>query len=222
MADPDAPRSFRDLTVAEFVDELASSAPVPGGGSASAIAASLGAALVTMVAGLSQGRMRWAEHAALHAESAENGRRLAARLLDLADQDADAYAAFAAAMKLPKESEAQQVARRSAMQAAARRASDVPLETLEACLAVVAAAESLAGRCNANAASDIGVAALLAEAAAHGAAANVIVNLPSVGDEAYASETTARVKRMVDDVEELAATTHETLGRGESREPLRT
>ena len=222
MPDPERPASFRDLTVAAFVDELASGAPVPGGGSASAVAASLGAALVAMVAALSQGRMRWAEHAELHAESAATGRELAARLLDLADEDAEAYSAFAAARKLPRETESEQAARRAAMQAAARWASDVPMATLEACLSVVSAAESLAGRCNANAASDIGVAALLGEAAAHGAAANVLVNLPSVGDDAYAAEMTMRVKRIVDDIQQLAATAHETLGQGESREPLRT
>jgi formiminotetrahydrofolate cyclodeaminase len=221
MPETEPRTSFRDLTVAAFVDELASAAPVPGGGSASAVAASLAAALVAMVAALSQGRMRWAEHAELHAESAATGRELAARLLDLADEDAEAYAAFAAARKLPKETEAEQEARQAAMRAAARWASDVPMATLESCLAVVSAAESLAGRCNANAASDVGVAALLAEAAAQGAAANVLVNLPSVGDETYAAEMTQRVKLMVDDIQELAATTHETLGRGESRKPIR-
>lgn len=216
-----ADTSFRDLTLGAFVDALASAEPVPGGGSASAVAASLGGALVAMVAGLSQGRMRWAEHAALHAETAETGRRLSARLLDLADRDAEAYAAFAAALKLPKDTEEQQSARRDAMRAAARVAADIPMETLDACLAVVAAAESLAGRCNSNAASDIGVAALLAEAAAHGAAANVLVNLPSVGDDAYAAEMTDRVKLTLDDIERLAASAHETIGGGHAREPLR-
>ena len=216
-----ADSSFRDLTLGGFVDALASAEPVPGGGSASAVAASLGGALVAMVAGLSQGRMKWAEHAALHAETAETGRRLAAHLLDLADQDADAYATFAAALKLPKGTEAEIAERRAAMRAAARRAADVPMETLEACLAVVAAAESLAGRCNTNAASDIGVAALLAEAAAHGAAANVLVNLPSVGDDEYAARMTDRAKLVLDEIERLAATAHETIGGGHSREPIR-
>jgi formiminotetrahydrofolate cyclodeaminase len=216
-----AESSFRDLTLGAFVDVLASAEPVPGGGSASAVAASLGGALVAMVAGLSQGRMKWAEHAALHADAAATGRRLATHLLDLADADADAYAAFAAALKLPKETEEQVADRRDAMRAAARRAADVPMATLEACLAVVSAAESLAGRCNTNAASDIGVAALLAEAAAHGAAANIFVNLPSVGDEAYAAEMTARAKRILDEIERLAASAHETIGGGHDREPLK-
>jgi formiminotetrahydrofolate cyclodeaminase len=216
-----ADSSFRDLTLGGFIDALASAEPVPGGGSAAAVAASLGGALVAMVAGLSQGRMKWAEHASLHAETAETGRRLAARLLDLADQDAAAYAAFAAALKLPRETETQQAERRDAMRAAARVAADIPMQTLEACLAVVSAAESLAGRCNTNAASDIGVAALLAEAAAHGAAANVLVNLPSVGDESYTGEMTVRVQQTLDDIERLAASAHETIGGGHSREPIR-
>jgi formiminotetrahydrofolate cyclodeaminase len=216
-----AESSFRDLTLGAFVDVLASAEPVPGGGSASAVAASLGGALVAMVAGLSQGRMKWAEHAALHADAAATGRRLATHLLDLADADADAYAAFAAALKLPKETEEQVADRRDAMRAAARRAADVPMATLEACLAVESAAESLARSFNTNAASDIGVAALLAEAAAHGAAANIFVNLPSVGDEAYAAEMTARAKRILDEIERLAASAHETIGGGHDREPLK-
>jgi methenyltetrahydrofolate cyclohydrolase len=220
MPEPDQPRSFRDLTIGEFVDELASAAPVPGGGSASAVAASLAAALVSMVAALSRDRPRYAQHVALHEQSAIEGRRYAERLLLLADQDADAYAGYAAAMKLPRETEAEQAARRAAIEAAARVASDVPMETLEMCLGVVSAAESLVGRSNVNASSDLGVAALLGSAAAHGAAANVLVNLPSVGDDGYAGEMTLRVKRVLDNVEELAAIAHEELGRGESREPF--
>ncbi|HEY7130748.1 MAG TPA: cyclodeaminase/cyclohydrolase family protein [Candidatus Limnocylindrales bacterium] len=220
MADPRTPRSFRDLTVGEFVDELASSAPVPGGGSASAVAASLGAALVAMVASLSEARPKYAEHAALHARSTEAGRRLAGRLLELADEDAEAYAEYSAAIKLPKETDAEQAVRKQAMSAAARRAAEVPLVTVEACLELVASAESLVGRSNVNASSDLDVAALLGEAAGRGAAANVIVNLPSVGDESWAGETTAHVMRLLDDIEELAASVHQLVREGGTREPL--
>src|SRR5438552_11442958 len=92
MADVAPPSSYRDLTLGAFVEELASAAPVPGGGSASAVAASLGAALVAMVASLSEGRPKYAAHADLHHTSQVVGRRLAARFLALADEDADAYA----------------------------------------------------------------------------------------------------------------------------------
>ena len=219
MAEAVTPASFRDLTLAGFVDALSSAEPVPGGGSASAVAASLGAALVAMVASLSD-RPKYAEHAELHRSAKESGRRLAGRLLDLADEDSTAYAGFAAAMKLPKDDEEQRAARSDALHAAARRAAEVPLETVMACLALVASAESLVGRSNANASSDLDVAALLGEAAARGAAANVLVNLPSVGDEAWAGETTVQVMDLLDSIEELAAATHAGVGSGEMREPV--
>jgi len=220
MPDPDRGASFRDLTVDAFVDRLASSDPVPGGGSASAVAASLGAALVAMVASLSEGRPKYAEHAALHATAHATGRRLATRFLDLADEDAAAYAKFSAAMKLPKETEGEVATRRRALSDAARGASAVPLATVEACLELAAAAESLVGRSNVNASSDLDVATLLAEAAARGAAANVLINLPSVGDDEYVRDMTARVMRLLDSVEEIAAVAHGAVRSGETRDPL--
>jgi formiminotetrahydrofolate cyclodeaminase len=220
MTGPGGGDSFRDLSVRAFVERLGSSEPVPGGGSASAVAASLGAALVEMVASLSAGKPKYADHARLYEASRSIGARLTTRFLDLADDDAIAYAGFAAALKLPRGTEAEQASRRTAMQAAARRASEIPLETVEACLELVAATESLVGRSNPNAASDLDVAALLGEAAARGAGANVLINLPSVGDESWAGEMTARVMQLLDDVEELAGRVHEMVKGGESREPL--
>lgn len=211
---------FGELKLADFVAQLASAAPVPGGGSASAVAASIAAGLVAMVASLSQDRPKYAAHAALHARSIEVGRRLATRFLELADADADAYAAFSASLKLPRDTDDEKARRHEAMAAAARVAAGVPLKVVESCQELVASAESLVGRSNANAASDLNVAALLAEAAARGAAENVYVNLPSVDDGAYSGEMTARVMRLIDDIEELAAAVHAEVLDGSARDPL--
>ena len=102
------------MTVEGFVDRLGSSEPVPGGGSASAVAAALGAALVRMVALLSAGRPKFAAHEELLGWAIERGDELADRFLALADDDAAAFAEFASAMKLPRTTEAEAEARRAA------------------------------------------------------------------------------------------------------------
>jgi len=215
---PDA-TPFAGLTLREFNDRLASSDPVPGGGSASAIAGSLAASLVTMVAELSK-RPRYMEHASLHGAVEDRGRELTTRLLQLADDDAESYAAFGTAMKMPKDTDEERAARAAAIRAAARRASEVPLDCLQACFEVVLAAELLAGRCNQNASSDLTVATLLAEAAAKGAAANVRVNLPSVGNEAWAVETEARVDKLLEDIADTSSSCREVVRSGGLRGPV--
>lgn len=211
---------FRDMTIESFVDRLSSSDPTPGGGSASAIAASLGASLVAMVAGLSQEREKYAVHAATHQQALHAGRELAARFLALADEDSAAYDAFAAAMKLARDTDEQKAARAAAIRSAARATADVPLRCVEACLELVRAAEALAGRSNRNASSDLTVASLLAAAAARGAAANVIVNLPALGDEAAAGILHERVTALLAEVEALASKTRDIAASGAEREPL--
>ena len=211
---------FRDQTVAQFVDRLASGEAVPGGGAAAAIAGSLGAALVAMVGTLSADRPKYAAHAALHARVVPEAHALADRLLALADEDADAYAGYGAALKLPRETEADQAARAAAIREAALAATLSPLRTVEAALEVATLAEALAGRSNRNAASDLEVAALLATTASRAAEANVRINLPSLGDEATARELGTRAASLAAEVERLAALTREIVESGEVRDPL--
>src|SRR4029079_5298576 len=128
-----------------------------------------------------------------------------------------AYAVFAAAMKLPRDSAEEQSARKTALSSAARVAAEIPLLTVEACLELVAAAESLVGRSNVNASSDLDVAVLLGEAAARGPRANVLITPRSVAADSFTGEATARVMRLLDSVEEIAATVHAGVRSGESR-----
>jgi len=134
------------MSLDAFIGLLGSATPSPGGGAASAVAASCGAALVAMVASLSLDRPKYAAYVASHARHGAAGRELAASLLALADEDAEAYAAFAAALKLPRATYAEKAARTAAIRASARVAAEVPLRTVEACRAVVVASEALAGR----------------------------------------------------------------------------
>jgi len=212
--------SFRELTLAAFAERLASPDPVPGGGSASAVAAALGASLVAMVATLSQGRTKYAEHEALYEHAAPNARRLADELFALADEDAAAYAACAFALKLPREAFADKEYRDQQIKATAQVAAEVPLRCVETCREVLVLAEALAGRSNVNASSDLRVAALLLQAAGHGAAENVLVNLPLIGTNEWTQATEARVKELLDELVQLASGVHDLVSSGERRAAL--
>src|SRR5664280_3024587 len=122
-------------------------------------------------------------------------------------------------MKLPRATDEEKEARAAAIRAAAVTAAEVPLRTLEACRDVVAASEALAGRSNRNAASDLTVASRLAEAAAHGAAENVMVNLPALGNEERADELRGRVAALLAEVADHAESTRAFVQLAELREP---
>ena len=216
----DAPSdSLAGLTLSEFSDSLASAEPVPGGGSASAIAGSFAGSLLAMVARLSVDRPKYAAYQTTHSRALATGERGRTVLLELADEDARAYAGFAAARKMPKETLGEQADRDEATRAAARASTEAPLAVVGECATLLEDVVAMAGRSNLNASSDLEVAARLASAAARGAAANVYINLPMVGDEDYAATTTATVEGQLNRIERNAALVSEIVGGGELREP---
>ncbi|MEP7157872.1 MAG: cyclodeaminase/cyclohydrolase family protein [Chloroflexota bacterium] len=211
--------SFTGLTLSEFSDVLASAEPVPGGGSASAIAASFAGSLLAMVARLSLDRPKYEGYRATHERALAAGDRGRRVLLDLADDDARAYAGFAAARKMPRDTEDQQQAREEATQTAAKAASEVPLRVVDECARLLEHVLAMAGRSNVNAASDLAVAARLCAAAAKGAGANVLINLPMVGDEGFAGASTATLDGALNSIDRAVAQVSELIGSGELREP---
>jgi formiminotetrahydrofolate cyclodeaminase len=184
------------------------------------VAAALGASLVAMVAELTQGRAKYADHAELCEVAKPAAVALSDELLQLADDDAAAYAACAFALKLPRESFTDQELRDRQIRETATVAAEVPLKCVERCVAALGIAESLAGRSNKNASSDLRVASLLLEAAADGAAANVIVNLPLIGENEWTDATGNRVEELLQEARRIASTIREIVGSGESRPPL--
>jgi glutamate formiminotransferase/formiminotetrahydrofolate cyclodeaminase len=180
-----------------FIASVASSAPVPGGGSVAAHAGSLGAALAQMVAGLTIGKKKYAAVESEMKDIAPRAAALSAQLSALVAADAEAYAVVSAAYKLAKGTPDEIALRDRAIQAALMKAAEVPLETARACAAVASLAALCSEKGNTNAASDAGVAALLAEAACRGAAYNVRINVASMADKAAGAPLASEAVKLV-------------------------
>jgi glutamate formiminotransferase/formiminotetrahydrofolate cyclodeaminase len=187
-----------------FVASVAAPTPTPGGGSVAAHAGALGAALAQMVAGLTIGKKKYAAVEGEMREAALAAARLSNTLAALVQRDADSYAAVSSAYRLPRETEEQQRARAAAIAEGLLGAARVPLETARACVEVARLAATVATKGNANAVSDAGVAALLAEAACRGAAYNVRINVAGLDDRAAGAPLAAEAESLVAECSRLA------------------
>ncbi len=182
VADRDRDRSLVERTVRDFVDEVSTESPAPGGGSVAALCGAMGAALAAMVANLTVGRR--GSEAAWEAMrgTAARGQSLKDLLLAAVDEDTRAFDAVLVAGRLPKGSTQEQSARLAAVEAANQRATLVPLGVVERSLEVLELAAEAAAKGNPNSLSDAGVAALCARACAEGAWLNVGINLKSLSE----------------------------------------
>lgn len=212
-------RPVTEMTLGDFAEALASEQPVPGGGAAAAVVASLAASLTAMVVRLSLERPRYAQHAALHHETLAASDVARLRFLQLADDDAAAYAAYRVARGMPHDSDAQEEIRAVATREAARLATAVPLEVVKACHAQVELVDRVAGRTNLNVASDLEVAALLLDGAARSAAANVRINLASISDDGYASAVVAELDQRLQQIQSAVDRARERVAKGALRRP---
>lgn len=161
---------------ATFTNDLASAAPTPGGGGASAYAGALAAALASMVCNLTIGKPAFATVDAELRESLQELDSCRQDLLELIDGDARAFAALAATWKMPKETDEQKEARHLAGQAALTGACEVPIQIMRICAKIIQLDALLADRCTKLALSDVGASAILAKGALQAAELNVRIN----------------------------------------------
>jgi glutamate formiminotransferase/formiminotetrahydrofolate cyclodeaminase len=183
-------------TLSDWMDAVASSSPAPGGGTVSAVAGAMAGALAAMVGRLTVGRKKFVAVDAEFRALVDRAEALRVRLMRLGDEDAAAFNAVSAAYALPKEPEPP---RKAAIQRALIGAAKVPLETLRSARDVAALAARAAEAGNKNAVSDAGVAALLAGAAAQGAAYNVRINISGMPDPAEAAPLAAEASGLLEE-----------------------
>ena len=169
-------------TLKDYLDELKSSAPAPGGGSASALAGAQGVALVMMVANLTVGREKYKEQEALCQQSLKEGAIVMEGLIQAIHEDTQAYNQVMAAYQLPKETEEEKALRSKAIREATLVATQVPYDAMKLSVKGLELAKSLVGKSNPNCSSDLGVAALNLLACGQGVWLNILTNLSGIKD----------------------------------------
>lgn len=204
--------AYSEMALADLVDAFSSTDPVPGGGSAAALAGAVGASLLLMVAGIPRTKSGAPEETADLADAAARIRPLRDSLLELVDRDSEAYSQVLAAFKLPKASDAEKSQRQEAIETATRSATEVPLATMRACRQALRGAVTVAANGNRNAASDVGVAIELLYAALRGARMNVEINLAALSDTEYVARMRTEVSQLGNDAGADAARGRELLG----------
>ena len=180
-----------------FLDELAGGTPTPGGGSAAAAVGAMGAALVSMVCNLTLGKEKFTDVEAQIKDTLAQAEALRTELTQLIDEDAAAFNTVMAAFQLPKTTDEEKATRSQAIQTATQKATLTPLATARACAKVIELGQLVAEKGNPNAISDVGAGVVFAQAGLKAAALNVLINLPSIKDEAFVSTHRAELDHIL-------------------------
>jgi formiminotetrahydrofolate cyclodeaminase len=194
----------RETTLAEFLDNAAAAQPTPGGGGVAALSGALASSMVEMALNFTAGRKKFAAVDARARSIAQEMALCRNRLLDLVAADGEAYQAVAAATRMPKETDAEKLARRKALDLALAGALEPPLEMTRVMSRVAAALPEVAAIANPNLAGDVAVAAQLLPAAARAAALNVWANIHVLGGDA-AARTEAEVDGIIAGIEQASS-----------------
>jgi formiminotetrahydrofolate cyclodeaminase len=199
--------SREHLDRCDFIENLASSTPTPGGGSAAAFSGAMGAALVSMVAGLTIGKKKYAEAEPEMKDIRKHAEGLRVELMQTVEDDAIAFEAVMGALKLPKDSESQLAARSAALEIATLNAAHVPLHVSKNAVKVMALAVRCAEIGNLNAISDAASGVAMSKAALTAAGYNVRININSLPNKSVG----ASLLKELSGIESQAETIEEKL-----------
>ncbi|MBA7642019.1 Methenyltetrahydrofolate cyclohydrolase [subsurface metagenome] len=186
-----------DKKVSNFLDELASNSPTPGGGSVAALAGALGAALISMVGNLTVGKKKYEDVEEDIKKIISSSEKLRHELSQLIEEDIKVFNNFMATYKMPKETEDEKKVRAEKIQESLIEAAKVPLKVAYKCLNILSLSEEVAEKGNINVVSDAGVAVLMAEAALESAILNVKINLKMIKDEKIKEEFSSSIKELL-------------------------
>ncbi len=202
---------YIDGTIRAYVDDASAGVPTPGGGSIAALAGALGMSMACMSANFTVGKKKFKDverEVRGHLDACLKARD---ELLRLMDEDTQAYAGVSAAYGMPRETSEQKSARRAAIQKALVVAMDAPLRAVRMCRESLRVLSGLADVANPNLISDVGVAAVLAEAALRAAKLNVEINLKFLKDEELVAATRSEIEEAAREAAENARSTLETV-----------
>ncbi|MGH8652821.1 MAG: methenyltetrahydrofolate cyclohydrolase [Gammaproteobacteria bacterium] len=188
---------IKDKPIQWFLDQLASKASTPGGGSAAAIMGAMGAALVSMVCNLTIGKEKYAGVEDEMKEVLSRAEALREQMTDMIRQDVAVFDQVMGAYGMPKDTEEQKIARAEAIQKALQAATDVPLACAQTCVEVISLSRTAAEKGNLNVISDAGVAVVAAYAALRSAALNVYINIGNIRDQSFAAGRRAELERLL-------------------------
>lgn len=192
---------IKDKSIQVFIDELASRAPTPGGGSAAAVMGAQAAALISMVCNLTIGKPKYAEVEEDMKSLLAKSEELRATLLDMIQADVEVFDRLMATYALPKETDEEKTARSEAIQSVLKEATVVPLACARACAETVILSRVAADKGNTGVISDAGVAVMAGYGALKSAALNVYINAGGLKDRVFAEEKLAELENILKGVE---------------------
>lgn len=194
---------YLDQPLRSFLEDTASKTPTPGGGSVAALVGSLGAALLCMVGNFTLGKPKFEKVERDIREILKEADKLKEELSGLIQKDIEAYARFSQTSRMPRDTSELEEKRRQALQIALKNATQVPLTTAKLALRLLELAQLLVSKGNPNLITDVGVGALLADAALQSAALNVQINLGYIKDEEFRKRTSSVLSSMLSQGQEI-------------------